>query len=41
MKVVVIAHLYGTPGKIDELRAVCQRHGAVLIEDAAESLGAG
>lgn len=40
VKVVVIAHLYGTPGKIDELRAVCQRHGAVIIEDAAESLGA-
>lgn len=40
VKVVVIAHLYGTPGKIDELRAVCDRHGAVIIEDAAESLGA-
>lgn len=37
---VVIAHLYGTPGKIDELRAVCDRHGAIMIEDAAESLGA-
>lgn len=40
VKIVVIAHLYGTPGKIDELRAVCDRHGAVIIEDAAESLGA-
>ena len=40
VKVVVIAHLYGTPGKIDELRSICQRHGAVIIEDAAESLGA-
>ena len=40
VKVVVTAHLYGTPGKIDELKAVCDRHGAVLIEDAAESLGA-
>jgi len=40
VKVVVIAHLYGTPGKIDELRAVCQKHGAIIIEDAAESLGA-
>lgn len=40
VKVVVIAHLYGTPGKIDELKAVCDRHGAVIIEDAAESLGA-
>lgn len=40
VKVVVTAHLYGTPGKIDEIRAVCERHGAILIEDAAESLGA-
>ena len=39
-KVVVAAHLYGTPGKLDELRAVCDAHGAVLVEDAAESLGA-
>ena len=40
IKVVVIAHLYGTPGKVDELKAVCARHGAIIIEDAAESLGA-
>ena len=40
VKVVVIAHLYGTPGKVDELRAICEKHGAVIIEDAAESLGA-
>lgn len=34
-------HLNGTPGKIDEIRDVCNRHGAVMIiEDAAESLGA-
>ena len=37
---VMAAHLYGTPGKVRELREVCTRHGAVLIEDAAESLGA-
>ncbi|MCD7806648.1 MAG: DegT/DnrJ/EryC1/StrS family aminotransferase [Lachnospiraceae bacterium] len=40
VRVVVAAHLYGTPGKIDQLRAVCREHGAVIIEDAAESLGA-
>ena len=40
VRVVVMAHLYGTPGKIDELRVVCERHGAMIIEDAAESLGA-
>lgn len=40
IKIIVIAHLYGTPGKLDELKAICDRHGAVIIEDAAESLGA-
>lgn len=40
VKVVVIAHLYGTPGMVDELKAVCDKHGAIIIEDAAESLGA-
>ena len=40
VKVVVVAHLYGTPGKIDEIRAVCQKYNAIIIEDAAESLGA-
>ncbi len=39
-KVVVLAHLYGTPAKIDEIEGICARHGATLIEDAAESLGA-
>ncbi len=40
VKVVVLVHLYGTPGKIDALQDVCRRHGACIIEDAAESLGA-
>ena len=40
VKVVVVAHLYGTPGKIDEIKAVCDKHNAVLVEDAAESFGA-
>lgn len=39
-KVVVLANLYGTPAKLTEIREICDRHGAVLIEDAAESLGA-
>ena len=38
VKLVVMAHLYGTPGKVDELKAVCDKHGAIIIEDAAESL---
>ena len=40
VKLVVMAHLYGFPGKMEELRAVCDKHGALLIEDAAESMGA-
>ena len=39
-KVVIVANLYGTPAKLDEIKAVCDKHGATLIEDAAESLGA-
>ena len=39
-KVVVIANLYGTPAKFDEICAICEKHGAVIVEDAAESLGA-
>ena len=40
VKLVVMAHLYGFPGKMKELKAVCEKHGALLIEDAAESMGA-
>lgn len=40
VKVVVVAHLYGTPGKLEELNAVIRKHGAIMVEDAAESLGA-
>lgn len=39
-KVVVIAHLYGTPAKMDEIIEVCRKHNAILIEDAAEALSA-
>ena len=40
VKCVVVANLYGTPAKLDEIVNICNKHGAVLIEDAAESLGA-
>ena len=40
VKIVVMAHLYGTPGKLDDLKAICDKHNAIIIEDAAESLGA-
>ena len=40
VKAVMVAHLYGTPAKIDEIRALCEQYNVTLIEDAAESLGA-
>ena len=40
VKTVIIVDLYGVPAKLDEIRRICDSHGAVLIEDAAESLGA-
>lgn len=40
VRVIVVAHLYGTPGKIDEIRTIADRHGAVIVEDAAECMGA-
>lgn len=39
-KTVLVANLYGTPAKLDEITAICRAHGATLIEDAAESLSA-
>ena len=38
-KVIVVVNLYGTPAKYDEICAIAQKHGAIIIEDAAESLG--
>ena len=40
VKLVVAAELYGFPGRTDELKAVCEAHGALFIEDAAEAMGA-
>ena len=39
-KLIVLAHLYGTPGKMEEIKAIANAHGALIVEDAAESLGA-
>ncbi len=39
-RLVVLAHLYGTPGKVDEIKKICDAHHALIVEDAAESLGA-
>lgn len=40
VKLVILSHLYGVSAKIDEIRAVCNKYGALVIEDAAESFGA-
>ena len=39
-RLVVLAHLYGTPAKVADIKDICQKHDALLIEDAAEALGA-
>ena len=40
VRLIVVAHLYGTPGKMAEIKRIADAHGALIIEDAAESLGA-
>ncbi len=40
IKAVVVVNLYGTPAKLDQIQKICNKYNAVLIEDAAESLGA-
>lgn len=40
VRLIVVAHLYGTPGKIKEIRRIADEHNALIIEDAAESFGA-
>lgn len=40
VRLIVIAHLYGTPGKVDEIQAIADKHNALIVEDAAESFGA-
>lgn len=38
-KAVIVVNLYGNPAKLDEIKNICDKNNAVLIEDAAESLG--
>lgn len=40
VKVIIVANLYGVPAQLDEIKKICDEHNAILIEDAAESLGA-
>jgi perosamine synthetase len=39
-KALVAVDIFGYPAEYDELIAICERHGIVLIEDACEALGA-
>ena len=39
VKLIVVAHLYGTPGKVSRIRRIADKHGALIVEDAAESFG--
>ena len=40
VRLIIVAHLYGTPAKMEEIRRIADAHGALIVEDAAESLGA-
>lgn len=40
VRLVVCAELYGFPGRIDLIKEICEKHGALLIEDAAEAMEA-
>ncbi len=40
VRLIVVAHLYGTPGKVEEIKRIADEHGALIVEDAAESFGA-
>lgn len=40
VRLVISAELYGFPGRMDEIKKICERHNALLIEDAAEAMGA-
>ena len=40
VRLVILAHVYGTPARMQEIREICAEHNALIVEDAAESLGA-
>ena len=40
VRLIIVAHLYGTPGKMEEIKRIADAHNALIVEDAAESLGA-
>lgn len=40
VKLVILAHLYGVSAKMDEIVSSCRSHGVLIVEDAAEAMGA-
>lgn len=40
VKIVLMNHVYGFPGQVREIKEICEKHGALLIEDASDSFGA-
>src|SRR3989338_5095139 len=39
-KALLLVHLYGQAADLDPIRKLCEQYGVLLIEDAAEALGA-
>lgn len=39
-KAVIVTHLYGLPADLDPIKELAEKRGLVLVEDAAQSLGA-
>ena len=40
VRLIIVAHLYGTPGEMEQIKRIADAHSALIVEDAAESLGA-
>ena len=40
VRILVIAHLYGVPANMEEIIKICKEHNILIVEDAAEALGA-
>ena len=39
-KAILPVHLYGNPCELDAANAIAERHNLVVIEDAAQAIGA-
>jgi len=39
-RALIVVHLFGQCAALDQLQALCKKHGLVLVEDCAQALGA-